>query len=55
MRLLSIFPCYSITYVRSIAYTIGCANKDLWGLCALIFIIAVYCRTATSYFWGDKE
>ena len=34
---------------------IGCANKDLWALCAPIFIIVVYCRTATSYFWGDKE
>ena len=36
-------------------YKIGCANKDLWGLCAPIFIIVVYCRTATSYFLGDKE
>ena len=34
---------------------LGCANKDLWGLCAPIFIIVVYCRTATSYFLGGKE
>ena len=34
---------------------LGCANKDLWGLCAPIFIIVVYSRTATSYFWGAKE
>ena len=34
---------------------IGCANKDLWALCAPIFIIVVYCRTATSYFFGGKE
>ena len=36
-------------------YGVGCANKDLWGLCAPIFIIVVYSRTATSYFWGAKE
>ena len=34
---------------------IGCANKDLKGLCAPIFIIVVYSRTATSYFFGAKE
>ena len=34
---------------------IGCANKDLWALCAPIFIIVVYCKTATSYFLGGKE
>ena len=34
---------------------LGCANKDLWVLCAPIFIIVVYCRTATSYFLGGKE
>ena len=34
---------------------VSCANKDLWGLCAPIFIIVVYSRTATSYFWGAKE
>ena len=36
-------------------YILGCANKDLWGLCAPIFIIVVYSRTATSYFLGVKE
>ena len=34
---------------------VGCANKDLWGLCAPIFIIVVYSRTATSYFWGLRN
>ena len=34
---------------------LGCANKDLWDLCAPIFIIVVYCRTATNYFFGGKE
>ena len=34
---------------------VGCANKDLWVLCAPIFIIVVYCKTATSYFFGGKE
>ena len=36
-------------------YSVGCANKDLLGLCAPIFIIVVYSRTATSYFLGAKE
>ena len=36
-------------------YVLGCANKDLWALCAPIFIIVVYCKTATSYFLGGKE
>ena len=40
---------------NSEANIIGCANKDLWGLCAPIFIIVVYSRTATSYFLGAKE
>jgi hypothetical protein len=39
----------------SLLSRLGCANKDLWGLCAPIFIIVVYCKTATSYFFGDKE
>ena len=34
---------------------LGCANKDLWVLCAPIFIIVVYYKTATSYFLGGKE
>ena len=38
-----------------IEYVLGCENKDLWGLCAPIFIIVVYSRTATSYFLGAKE
>ena len=33
----------------------GCANKDFWALCAPIFIIVVYCKTATSYFLVGKE
>ena len=33
----------------------GCANKDLWCLCAPIFIIVVYSKTATSYYFGAKE
>ena len=33
---------------------VGCANKDLWALCAPIFIIVVYCKTAASYFLGGK-
>ena len=38
------------------SYLLGCANKDLWGLCAPISIIVVYYSiTATSYFWGDKK
>ena len=36
-------------------FILGCANKDLWALCAPIFIIVVYCRTATTYFFGGKE
>ena len=36
-------------------YLLGCANKDLWVLCAPIFIIVVYYKTATSYFLGGKE
>ena len=36
-------------------FLLGCANKDLWGLCAPISIIVVYSRTATSYFLGAKE
>ena len=36
-------------------FSLGCANKDLWGLGTPISIIVVYCRTATSYFLGDKE
>ena len=35
-------------------FRLGCANKDLWALCAPIFIIVVYCKTATSYFLGRK-
>jgi hypothetical protein len=34
---------------------LGCANKDLWGLCAPISIILVYIKTATSYYFGAKE
>ena len=37
------------------SFILGCANKDLWALCAPIFIIVVYCKTATSYFFGGKE
>ena len=36
-------------------YKIGCANKDLWGLCAPISIIVVYSKTATSYYLRAKE
>ena len=36
-------------------YKLGCANKDLWALCAPIFIIVVYCRTSTNYFSGGKK
>ena len=43
------------TPIQGLLYRLGCANKDLWGLCAPIFIIVVYCRTATSYFLGGKE
>ena len=38
-----------------LVHMLGCANKDLWALCAPIFIIVVYCKTATSYFLGGKE
>ena len=41
--------------VLQFACLLGCANKDLWALCAPIFIIVVYCRTAPSYFLGGKE
>ena len=34
---------------------LGCANRDLWGLCAPISIIVVYSKTATSYYFGAKE
>ena len=37
------------------ALLLGCANKDLWGLCAPISIIVVYSKTATSYYFGAKE
>ena len=40
---------------RGFVQVLGCANKDLWAFCAPIFIIVVYCKTATSYFFGDKE
>ena len=33
------------------AVLLGCANKDLWALYAPIFIIVVYCRTVSSYFF----
>ena len=36
-------------------HALDCANKDLWGLCTPIFIIVVYCRTATSYYFRAKE
>ena len=36
-------------------YRLGCANKDLWGLCAPISIIVVYSKTATSYYFWAKE
>ena len=42
---------FTCTFLVS-RYNFGCANKDLWVLCALIFIIVVYCKTATSYFLG---
>ena len=42
-------------FYASAHYIVGCANKDLWALCAPIFIIVVYSRTATSYFLGGKE
>ena len=46
-----------MTYYRvaDSVHNLGCANKDLWALCAPIFIIVVYCRTATSFFFGRKE
>ena len=39
--------------IYNLAYRLGCANKDLWALCASISV--VYCKTATSYFLGGKE
>ena len=46
---------YMRHYNPGLVYLLGCANKDLWALCAPIFIIVVYCKTATSYFLGGKE
>ena len=36
-------------------FRVDSAIRDLWALCAPIFIIVVYSRTATSYFLGGKE
>ena len=35
-----------------LAYLLGQAIGQLWDFCAPIFIIVVYCKTATSYFLG---
>ena len=43
------------TPIQGLLYRLGCANKDLWGLCTPIFTIVVYNRNATSYFGGAKE
>ena len=40
---------------RRVVFKLGCANKDLRALCAPIFTIVVYCKTATSYFLGGKK
>ena len=45
----------SLTPLQMVGSMVGCANKDLWALCAPIFIIVVYCKTASSYFLGGKE
>ena len=42
-------------FIMTTQWILGCANKHLWALYAPIFIIVEYCRTATSYFLGDKE
>ena len=39
----------------SLVCILGCTNKDLCGLCAPIFIIVVYSRTATSYSFRAKK
>ena len=46
---------FTTVKVQNRVRTLGCANKDLWALCAPIFIIVVHCKTATSYFLGGKE
>ena len=51
---LSRHPLLSVSSVDQV-YLICCANKDLWALCAPIFVIVVYCRNATSYFLVGKE
>ena len=33
-------------FPQKVLFLLGCANKDLWALCAPIFIIVVYCKTA---------
>ena len=37
-------------YLSKVICVLGCANKDLWALCAPIFIIVVYCYQ--SFFGG---
>ena len=46
---------FSESKLQSRLLTLGCANQDLWALGAPIFIIVVYCRTATSYFLGVRN
>ena len=40
---------------KTILSILGCANKDLTGLCAPISFIVVYSKTAISYHFGAKE
>ena len=54
-KIYMVFSCQHIHLVYAFIWylrviLLGCANKDLWALCTPIFIILVYCRTATSYF-----
>ena len=44
-----------VKVLQFMPYPLGYANKDLWALCTPIFIIVVYCRTATTYFLEGKE
>ena len=54
-RSVHVLKFYPYFLLKKSQLELGCTNKDLWALCAPIFIILVYCRTATSYFLGYKE
>ena len=53
---LSNYPGKSFyVFIMTTQWILGCANKDLWALCAPVFTIVVYCKTATIYFFGGRN